>query len=103
MAGSILNNYLEDPPEPGSNHPIEHIRASFTLSSSVASVAHSFTASFSSAPQIVHGPPNKAVELWVASNSASGATFHAKTLHNAQTASNAGSIVVDYEAKPDLS
>lgn len=103
MAGSILNSYLEDPPLPGEHPSVEHIRASFTLSSSVASVTHSFIASYSGTPEITAGPANHAIEVWVDSRTSTEATFNAKTLHNAQTASNQASIQVDFEVRPDLS
>lgn len=103
MAGSILNSYLEDGPYPGEHPSVEHIRASFTLASSVASVAHSFVASYANTPEVFAGPATHAVEVWVDSRSASGATFNVKTLHQAQTGSSQASIQVDFLVQPDLS
>lgn len=107
MAGSILNSYLEDPPQPGEHPSVEHIRASFTLSSSVASVAHSFIPSYARTPEIVTSAPqgnNDVTDVWVESASASGATFGVRTRSTTGlAASNAASILLDIEVRPDLS
>lgn len=109
MAGSILNAYLEDPPLPGEHPSVEHVRASLTLSSSIASVTHSFTASanYDKAPEVTFGPAefdddDAEIDVWMSSRSSSDMTVKAKSF-GAVSASNTGSILIDLEVRPDLS
>lgn len=95
MASSLLSNWVVS-----HTNPEEYLTVSFTTASSVASIAHSFTASFAKAPVLtgVGADSEDQLDFWVTSNTASGATLNVKSA----TAATA-SINATFQFKPDLS
>lgn len=95
MAGSISSSHVV-------SHTTEeeYVKASFTLSGSVASVAYSFNASFSKAPLLagVGCDTDDRLDFWITSNTSTGAKLNVK----GDTAATSN-INATFQFKPDLS